>query len=473
MARIVSSFLVFLLASTGIGAYAYAQRPKSYVPPPVVRPDSSVSITLERSGCMGACPSYTVTVSTKGIEFEGEGFVVAPGKHSDTVDPGRVREFARKFAKAGFYSFRNSYRANATDSPTYLLSIEIDGRKKRVCDYVGASAGMPKAVTRLEEAVDKFAQTDRWINGSEGLVSSLKAEGFDFSNDAAQGMLRESVSRGQLATVREFLAAGVPLPTTLSKEARLEWGLYEEEGFEDLGLLKVASAHADVLKVLVDARASNEDQEDKDLALVGAARVDSFEGVKALIAYGANPNADLSHVYVSEHFLNMISGHRNGGTALIGAAESGDPEMVRLILQYHPDLEARDSQGRTALFAAAVSSREKETNEGRVECVDLLAKVGANVNPRDNMGDTPLHVSLYDDVIKELIRLGADVNAVDNQGETPIFTNVSDTAIGIFVEHGANLTVRDKRGMDVFQVVKEYGGRYRVEALKKAVRSRH
>ena len=37
---------------------------------------------------------------------------------------------------------------------------------------------------------------------------------------------------------------------------------------------------------------------------------------------------------------------------LIYAAESGNPEMVREILRYSPKLEMRDSEGKTAIFAA-------------------------------------------------------------------------------------------------------------------------
>ena len=38
---------------------------------PFVRQDSKVTITLERTGCFGSCPSYVVTVSTDGIVFDG------------------------------------------------------------------------------------------------------------------------------------------------------------------------------------------------------------------------------------------------------------------------------------------------------------------------------------------------------------------------------------------------------------------
>ena len=50
----------------------------------------------------------------------------------------------------------------------------------------------------------------------------------------------------------------------------------------------------DTLQVLIDAKASKDDQNDKDLALAGAAAEGNIASVHSLLAYGANPNADLS-----------------------------------------------------------------------------------------------------------------------------------------------------------------------------------
>ena len=74
--------------------------PKNHVTPPALKPDSKITITLERSGCYGACPSYTVTVQTEGIVFEGRGYAVASGKHKDKVDRDEVRKLAEHFIAA-------------------------------------------------------------------------------------------------------------------------------------------------------------------------------------------------------------------------------------------------------------------------------------------------------------------------------------------------------------------------------------
>src|SRR5437764_1487845 len=88
--------------------------PKKHVPPPTVRPDSRVLISLTRSGCYGSCPSYTVTVGTEGIAFEGDSYVVAKGKHSVAADAKEVRQLAKRFIAADFYSMESIYRASVT-----------------------------------------------------------------------------------------------------------------------------------------------------------------------------------------------------------------------------------------------------------------------------------------------------------------------------------------------------------------------
>jgi Domain of unknown function (DUF6438) len=159
-----------------------------------------------------------VAVSTDGISFEGRGYVVASGKRTAKITANEVRKLAKRFVTADFYSMDSKYIASVTDSPAYLLSISIDGHEKKVEDYVGSSEGMPAVITELEDELDASANTQRWIEGGDGLVEALQAEKFNFQSFEAQVMLKQAASRGQSGTVREFVAAGVPLdPVPASK----------------------------------------------------------------------------------------------------------------------------------------------------------------------------------------------------------------------------------------------------------------
>jgi hypothetical protein len=137
--------------------------PQNHVAPPILRPNSKVTITLERTDCYGTCPSYTVSLSTDGVVFEGRKYVAAHGRHTGTADANDVRKLAKKFVDADFYSMDASYTASVTDNPAYMLTVTIDGCSKKVDDYVGSWVGMPAVITELENDVDSLARTDRWI----------------------------------------------------------------------------------------------------------------------------------------------------------------------------------------------------------------------------------------------------------------------------------------------------------------------
>lgn len=429
------------------------QMPKVHVPPPPVQRDSNVSITLERTACMGSCPGYSVTVNTSGILFDGKFAVVALGRHRDSADADAVRSLARQFTAADFYSMEPVYRWMATDLPTYMLSISIDGHKMSVEDYAGEEVGMPQVISELEERVDEFARTKRWVTGSEGLVEALEAEHYNFQTFDAQVMLKAAAQKGQTQTVQELLDAGVSLkriPAPKPKE------LYMTVPFEHVGWLNAASRHPKTLQLLISHSASKDSQEDKDLALADAADSGEIDSVRTLLAYGANPNFD--------HLTIPGAG---SGSALTKAASSGNPAVVREILKYHPNLELKDYEGQTAIFAAG-DYRDTDADGARVECVRLLAEAGANINARDENGNTPLHETFLDDVVEELIKLGANVNARNDDGETPLLATVSDDVAVILLKHGADPYIRNKKGQNALDAAAEHGPS-RAVVLRKAM----
>jgi len=313
--------------------------PSTHVLAPALRPNSKISITLRRSGCFGSCPSYSVTVDKDGIEFQGGGNVVAAGRHRDVVDHRQLRELADRFLAADFYSMNAEYVAGVTDNPTYELSITIDNRTKKVVDYVGSWVGMPSIITELEDAVDEFTGTQRWIDGAGRLVQALQSQKFNFHTFEAQVMLKEAAVRGKAQTLKELLEAGVPLtplPAPKPKEP------YMVAPFQDVGWLNAASENLDTLQVLLNAGASKNDQHDKDLALARSARSGNVESVRVLIAYGANPNADFRRLTVTEKGAGMTISEPGAGSVLIYAPDSGNPEVVREILSHKPNLEEKD-----------------------------------------------------------------------------------------------------------------------------------
>ena len=352
------------------------RQPTKHVDPPVLKPDSDIVITLQRTLCYGFCPAYTLRLDSHSIRYEGTSSTVVEGVHNDIADSAAVRQLAKRFLDADFYSFADEYTAPVTDLPTDTISISIDGRTKSIADYGGIAVGMPFAVSDLEGAVDILAHSDRWVLGREGLVQSLKSEGYDFHTTDAQGILQRAIGADQAKTVEELLQAGVPLDVLPNAQPPAKAWDFDPT---NLQWLSYASDAPEVMPVLLRAHASEHNQKDKDFALGNAAGFGDLDMVQALIRYGANPKATFEMPNPKNFATGPSTQPVSNGSVLTRAATSGDPAVLHEILQYRPDLEAKDSRGRTALFAAA-AGHNGQLHEAaqRVECLKLLAAAGAD-----------------------------------------------------------------------------------------------
>lgn len=133
--------------------------PGPHVDFPEIKNWNSLRITLDRTGCFGRCPSYSVHIRGDGtVTYNGGSFVALTGSHRGWIPKETVLEIVNAFQQADYFSLRDRYVAGITDNPTYTTSISFDGRTKEVVDYVGASAGMPDSVTTLEDAIDKICR---------------------------------------------------------------------------------------------------------------------------------------------------------------------------------------------------------------------------------------------------------------------------------------------------------------------------
>ena len=120
----------------------------------------------------------------------------------------------------------------------------------------------------------------------------------------------------------------------------------------------------------------------------------------------------------------------NGNTALHSAAFYGDLEMVRVLLSYKADVNARNDTGWSPIHAVSEGYQTAvipNTRQSSPDVARLLLEHGANVNARlsdssYNPGRTPLHVTMdfnRVEVVRVLLEHGANVNAEDNEGRTP------------------------------------------------------
>jgi len=158
-------------------------------------------------------------------------------------------------------------------------------------------------------------------------------------------------------------------------------------------------------------------------------RRDAMDLIKALLARGANPNAQVNTTpfrgfyQVSANWANF-----DGQTAFIRAALSGDITLMRLLLGHGADPNIKTYQGSTALMAAAgvnwvVAQTYSRSNDEYLEAAKLCLEKGADVNAANNQGFTAMHGAAnrgFDKMVELLAEHGARLDGKDSQGRTPM-----------------------------------------------------
>lgn len=134
---------------------------------------------------------------------------------------------------------------------------------------------------------------------------------------------------------------------------------------------------------------------------------------------------------------------------IVDLASDGNLAAVKVRVEQNPALvHRRTEHGRTPLHAAV--------SQCHGDIIDYLIAQGANVNVRDDLGETPLHKAARSPahltpsggcpkVIDDLIAQGAKVNAQNDQGETPLHiaaSSGSPKAVKHLLDHGADVNIR-------------------------------
>lgn len=396
------------------------RRPEKRVAFPTVKDWSSLRVKFTRiPGEFGE--AYEVTIRGDGtVTFNGRWNVAVLERHCAVIRSETVRKLLEQFRHAEFFWLHDNYSYPITHAPTNRISIEFDGHKKSVEDYVGSRDGMPAVVSLLEDYILKVVDADRWIKGNRLTGPTLIAEGWDVTEDnqVNRSLLEGIVRYGTADAVRDVLALGARVdPASRDESLMAPWG----------PALIVAAARDDpaiVRAVLgTDVRWG---QAALDSAVLSRAQVGDLELMNDLIARGARPS--LSY---------------NGRTLLMHAAESGVPGIVSRVLNLQVDVRETDEDQATALHSVASPTSYGDVpsvHADRGAVVALLAKAGAEVDARDKYGNTPLMANWlgYEDVTAALIKAGASVNARDDSGATALSGAPTPAIASLLLKSGAD-----------------------------------
>jgi TIR domain-containing protein/ankyrin repeat protein len=134
----------------------------------------------------------------------------------------------------------------------------------------------------------------------------------------------------------------------------------------------------------------------------------------------------------------------NENNELLSAASSGDIATAARLLGQGADVDTKNNQGDTPLMLA--------TKSGKIDTARLLIEKGANIEAKNNVGETALVAACTAgnaDIAQLLVEKGAATDARDDSGATPLMYaglggNVA--IIDLLLAKGANLNAADDKG---------------------------
>ena len=158
-------------------------------------------------------------------------------------------------------------------------------------------------------------------------------------------------------------------------------------------------------------------------------RLQARDVVSALLARGANPNAQLRTPLLMRQHSDGDPTLGSGATPLMRAAKAADIALMRELLTNRADPRLTLRNGTTALhMIVARAGRNAPSEATAMEAAGLLIEHGADLQAATDAGQTPLHAAIGrgDGLIRLLVEKGAKLDARDSSGRTPL-----DVALGV------------------------------------------
>jgi hypothetical protein len=143
---------VFLLLATPIAMAVLSAAQTGRVP-------KDFSVTLERTGCVGSCPGYKVTILADGsVHYDGLYYVQAEGVRSKTIPTAKVEKVAQVLRDDHFFDWEGK-QSVCLDFPVVYITALMNGNEKHVLEGCNQAGD----VLTLARTIDKVAGTERWV----------------------------------------------------------------------------------------------------------------------------------------------------------------------------------------------------------------------------------------------------------------------------------------------------------------------
>lgn len=124
------------------------------------------SITIQKTGCFGTCPTYIFTIdgTGKGI-YQGARFVLVSGEKEKQFSAEKTNSLFQAFAEADYWSYEDAYADDRiVDLPSTYLTYTHDGQTKKI----RLAYQFPEKLGELSNLTQSYANSEFWIADAEG-----------------------------------------------------------------------------------------------------------------------------------------------------------------------------------------------------------------------------------------------------------------------------------------------------------------
>lgn len=196
--------------------------------------------------------------------------------------------------------------------------------------------------------------------------------------------------------------------------------------------------------------------------------MNNIEIMDLLLSNGINIHATY---WVADHPMDPSCENPNlkksyNWNALLLASTTGNVAIVEYLLKHNFNIDHKNSLGETSLHIAA-----KRDYDNAI--LIFLSKKYKQIDLKDNEGFTPFMISIdYNSYknAKYLLEKGADINSQDYKGNTALHYAISEKSYGaveLLLENKANLFINNKKAQTQMELIKEINDTEINEILRK------
>ena len=162
----------------------------------------SILISLQKTGCLGECPVYELTIYENGkIAFHGKQHCLITGHRNGLLDSNELAMIKNSIKSDEFLALDTNYLTLIMDAPTH----HIRHKYKQSMKTISCRGDQPTAFQVMEKMLEGLAVSRRWLTGPVLQAATERPELIvEVENEKIIDDLLEKYADNQLLLVKKI-----------------------------------------------------------------------------------------------------------------------------------------------------------------------------------------------------------------------------------------------------------------------------